>query len=110
MAMAAARAVGDPRGGGLHRVLRKVSEASGRQDLAVAEELADQRKALIERESSGREGVSFLPNSESEACVRFLAARRRLQGPDEPGPLGVVQFDRSEELAAIMCLVVRELG
>ena len=57
------KAVSNPRGGGLHRVARKVSVTDGRLDLTVAEELPDHRQAFTEREGPRDKAVGEVMNS-----------------------------------------------
>ena len=45
----------------MDRVMRHVGVASGRLDIAVAEQFADHRQRLSERQGTGREAVTIIP-------------------------------------------------
>ena len=90
-------AVGNPFGGGLHRLPCKVGVAVGRLDLAVPEQLADHRQSLAERERPGREGTaevmephvleSGLVANQLPRCVQIGETR---SGPASEDNLGIV--------------------
>ena len=92
---------GDPLGGFPHRVARKMGVARGGFDPAVAEETADDRQALAERERPRGEAVPDVmdahvvePGLRADAFPRRVDVRHvpaRLGARNDPGTAGLAR-------------------